>query len=302
MHKHLLIPLLSALVATPVALASQESEYTRIDTTLSFDRSGRVELGLVSGEIEVIGWNRNEIRIVATLERGRIDRSFSATRVALSARSVRGRVGRGRYQISVPVGTYVSASGVSADLLISETKGAIKAQTVSGDIVIRESADRATINSVSGDVRLTDHTGRVSAESVSGDLVLDGITGDVEAESVSGSVRIRRGAIPFLHVETVTGGIAFDGALDPKGLYELSSHSGDIRFALPATAGAQLEMQTYSGTLSSDFPVMLAPGEFNARRHKQMRYTIGSGGARITTQTFSGDINIQRALARGTEE
>lgn len=302
MNARRLLPFLLALVATPVVLEGQEGDYTRIDTTFAFTRAGRVELGLVSGEIEVIGWSREEIRIVATLERGRLDRSYSPTRVALTARSIRGRVGRGRYQITVPFGTTVSASGVSADILVRETKGALNAQSVSGTISVRESANRATLNSVSGSIRVTDHTGRVSAESVSGTITLDGVSGDVELESVSGAIRVRGGRIPFFHAETISGDISFDGSLDPNGLYEVSSHSGDLRLALPASGGARVELQTHSGTIRSDFPITLQPGESISRRPKSMKFTVGTGGARLTAQTFSGSIIIQRAVARPNED
>jgi hypothetical protein len=46
----------------------------------------------------------------------------------------------------------------------------------------------------------------------------------------------------------------------------------------------------------------LQPGSRSGGRGKGMQFTIGGGGARISAQTFSGDITIQRASGASREE
>jgi hypothetical protein len=46
----------------------------------------------------------------------------------------------------------------------------------------------------------------------------------------------------------------------------------------------------------------LEPGARTGERGKGMRFTIGGGGARISAQTFSGDITIERASGASREE
>jgi DUF4097 and DUF4098 domain-containing protein YvlB len=66
---------------------------------------------------------------------------------------------------------------------------------------------------------------------------------------------------------------------------------------------AGLQVQTYSGNITSRFPMTLQPGEQSAsRRGKKMNFTIGSGGARVTVATFSGDITIERGGRASKED
>ncbi|HVT39267.1 MAG TPA: hypothetical protein VHE78_09500, partial [Gemmatimonadaceae bacterium] len=53
-------------------------------------------------------------------------------------------------------------------------------------------------------------------------------------------------------------------------------------------------LQTFSGSITSSFPMTLQPGERSRRSGRKMQFTIGNGSARISAQTFSGDITIER--------
>ena len=68
-------------------------------------------------------------------------------------------------------------------------------------------------------------------------------------------------------------------------------------------AGANLELETFRGSIASDFPLTLQPGQSTGgRRDRRLDFTIGNGGARISAESFSGDITIRRLPARGNEE
>ena len=66
--------------------------------------------------------------------------------------------------------------------------------------------------------------------------------------------------------------------------------------------GALLELETFSGRINSDFPLTLQPGETGGRRGRRMEFTIGNGGARVTAQAFSGNINIRRGTTTTDRE
>ena len=67
--------------------------------------------------------------------------------------------------------------------------------------------------------------------------------------------------------------------------------------------GATLSLQTYSGDIESAFPMTLQPGEnIRRQRGRRMEFTVGGGGARVSITTFSGDITIERGVARSTRE
>jgi DUF4097 and DUF4098 domain-containing protein YvlB len=259
-----------------------------------------VDLSLVSGEIVVTSWNRSEVRVHATSERGILRFDASPSRVTLGVRSDRGRLGDTRYEVTIPRSARVVANGVSGD--VSTTGGSdVEAHSVSGDVTVVDATGRVSIESVSGDASAQKVGAGVKASTVSGELTLSDITGDVDANTVSGDIVLDGVRASFVRTNTTSGDVRFMGTLDPKGRYEFNSHSGDIRIGIPG-GGATLDVHTFSGDVDSDFPMTLQPGSRSGERGKGMQFTIGGGGARITAQTFSGDITIERASGASREE
>ncbi len=282
---------------SPRALWAQKGKQ-RTDSTFTFSRGGYVDLHVASGEITVTGWTRPEARVIVTTERGSAEMQLSSSRITVVGR----RNGEVRIEVMVPVGSRVSASASSGDLRIIGTNGEVEAQTSSGDVEVTDATDRVTINTVTGTVHAVRIRGRLRLSGTSADIDATDITGDVEAHTVSGEIRLARVNANMVRVETTSGDIAYEGSMSATGSYDFQAHSGDVRLDLPATVNASLQMQTYNGSITSRFPMTLQPGEStNSKRGKKMNFTIGSGGARVTVETFSGDITIERAGRSGKE-
>jgi DUF4097 and DUF4098 domain-containing protein YvlB len=205
-----------------------------------------------------------------------------------------GHGGESRFEISVPVGVRIVARAQSGDIAISGTRGEVDARSQSGDIKVDDVANRLDIGTLSGDVEAHRVNGDVQIKSVSGDIRLSDFKGDFEGETVSGSIELRNATGRYIRSHTTSGDLAYEGSIDPSGRYELSAHSGDIRLDIPSNTSAQLSVSTWSGTLDSDFPITLRPGEhgIGAGQAKRFTFDIGGGAARISAETFSGDITI----------
>jgi len=302
----LLVAFALAAAAWPHATACAQTELrTRIDTTFAFNKSAWVDLSLVSGEIIVTGWTRQEARVVARLEReGQLETTLTSSRIYIRARARRGRLGEGRYELMVPIGTRVQATSTSGDIQIRATAGEVQVNTTSGDVEVLDANDRIAIQTISGDVHAEKLAGRTRIGTTSGDLEIDDVTGDLNVHAVSSEIRLYHVKSSQVSVTTVSGDIEYAGTVDANGSYEFSTHSSDVRVELPSDAGATLELQTYSGEISSRFPMTLQPGD-RGRRGKRYDFTIGSGGAggaRVTIETFSGDITIERGPRSGRGE
>jgi hypothetical protein len=293
----------SLLVATTIAgvfgagaaTRAEAQSRSRLDTTFSFNKTGSVELGLMSGEISVTGWNRPEIKILAYSKRSMIETSLSNSRVALNLRGQRNGDGDSRYELMVPVGTRVTANSISGDISVKATAGETEISTVSGDVQLVDAVDRIAINTVSGDVHASKLRGRTRVEGVSSEISIEDVTGDLNAKAVSGDIVMRDIKSNSVRAETVSGEITYEGSVNSTGSYEFNAHSGDVRLAIPANTNAQLSLQTWSGEINSQFPMTMQT-EDRGRRSKRMTFTIGSGaGAHISAETFSGDITIERA-------
>ena len=267
---------------------------SRIDTTFTFTRTGVVDLTQVSGDVIVTAWDRGEARIRAYAERGRIRSSLSSSRLTLEIESVRGRVGDSRFEVSVPVGVRVLARSTSGDVTVKGTKGPVDARSTSGDVTVTEATDRVVIESVSGDVHASQLTGEVRSESVSGTIEIRNASGEVRAETTSGDVSLLGVTSRSVFATTVSGEVEYDGTIDANGRYEFHSHSGDIRLEIPESSGAQFTVETFSGSLDTEFKLTLQPGQRSTGRPRRFEFTLGNGSARVIAESFSGDVILAR--------
>jgi DUF4097 and DUF4098 domain-containing protein YvlB len=276
----------------------QEAQ-SRIDTTFAFNRTGVVDLTQISGDVVVTSWDRAEARVRAYAERGRVRSSLSSSRLSLDIESVRGRVGDSRFEVTVPIGVRVIARSTSGDVSVRGTKGSVEATSTSGDVEVTDAADRIVIESVSGDVRASQLAGQVRSESVSGTIELRDVSGDVRAETTSGDVLLTRVVSRNVVTTTVSGELEYEGTIDASGRYEFHAHSGDIRLEIPETTSAQFTVETFSGSLDTEFALTLQPGQRSTSRPRRFEFTLGTGSARVTAESFSGDIVLVRQPRSG---
>lgn len=289
--------LAAVMAATPALLPAQrqhrdddDDASSRIDTTVALSAGGVVELSLISGEIKVTSWNRDQVRVHATSEDGLLQFDASSGRVSLSVRSQHGNMGDTEYQVTIPAGARLITHSVSADIT-TDGGSDVEARSVSGDVSVSNATGRTTIESVSGGLKARNVGRGLRASTVSGDVEANDVTGDIDAQSTSGDIVLSGTKSSFVHTQTVSGETRFGGTVDRAGRYEFHSHSGDIQLAVPST-GVTFDVNTFSGDLQSDYPMTLQPGSEVGQKH--MEFSINGGGARVTAETFSGDITVER--------
>ena len=135
------------LIGTCCAWAEQP-----VERRAAADPSGEVEVSMVSGNLTIQGWDRNEVLLTGTLddsvERLEFETSGKRTFIKVvhksSNRWNHGDDGETELNIRVPKGSRLTADTVSADLNVQDVTGAQRLQTVSGDlstIVGREDAE-----------------------------------------------------------------------------------------------------------------------------------------------------------------
>lgn len=297
-----LAPMALAMAATMMlSVAAKAQDYrlrTQIDTTLTLDRGGTVDLSLISGKIRVTGWDRPDVKINASIESGELRFDANSSRVSLSVEDNDGSgrrrhnndVGDARYEVSVPRGAKLILEAVSGDIIATGSQGEIEANSVSGDVEVANGVREVSAEAVSGSVHASQINGNLRAETVSGDVRAESVTGDIEGSSVSGNVRIVGARSKEVRTETVSGDITYTGTIDPGGRYSYESHSGTIRLNIPRSTGAQFSVETFSGDLSADFPIQVRAG--GSKREGHMEFTLGDGRARVTLETFSGRVVI----------
>ena len=292
--------IIAGLVAAPVVARGQdERTATQIDTTVRLDRGGSVDLSIISGRIRVIGWDRSDVKISATIESGYLRFSANSSRVTLSVddegdgrRRHGHNIGDARYEVSVPRGAKLILEAVSGDVSAKGSQGEIEASSVSGDVDVTDGVRSVSVESVSGSAHAAQVNGNLRAETVSGDLRVENVTGDVEASTVSGEIRLTGIQSKDVRTESVSGSLTYTGSIEPAGRYGFESHSGTIQLNIPRNAGAHFSVETFSGGVNADVPITIGPNSRGRNRDGHMDFTIGDGRASVTAQTFSGEIVI----------
>ncbi|HJQ21938.1 MAG TPA: DUF4097 family beta strand repeat-containing protein [Gemmatimonadaceae bacterium] len=298
MNRTVLLSALLVVAAMPAAAQDRDRNRDRdedyesvVDTTFAFDKRGNVSLSVGSGEIIVRAWNRDQVQVRARSERSTIRMDASSMRLTLDLSRPRG--GDTRFELMVPVGVRISARATNGDISITGTKGGVEARTQSGDLTVEDVADMIDLGSLSGDIQARGLVGNIDISAVSGDVTVHDAKGDVEATSVSGDIDLRSVVARYVRAKSTSGDVTYDGTIDSTGRYELGSHSGSVEITIPQGAGAQMSVSTYTGTIESDFPITLQPGDHGLGPSKRFTFQIGKGDARVTAESFSGDITIR---------
>jgi DUF4097 and DUF4098 domain-containing protein YvlB len=272
----------------------RRSDYSsRIDTTFAFDKNGTLTVTSWNGDIVVTGWSRDQVHVRATSDDDNLQIDASRSRLALGVAGSR-RGGEARFEVSVPYGVRVTARAQSGDVTVRGTRGEVEVHSQSGDVTVDDVAGRLDVNSFSGDLTATNVNADVQINSISGSVKITDLRGSVDVGTVSGDIDLRGVTSRSVRGKTTSGDVTFDGTIDAAGRYDLNTHSGDVRLHIPRDASAQLTVSTWNGGIDSEFPITLRPGEhgIGSATAKRFTFEIGGGAARISAETFSGDITI----------
>ncbi|MDE3152778.1 MAG: DUF4097 family beta strand repeat protein [Gemmatimonadota bacterium] len=297
--------LITVIAATPAAAQSRRDDgrlfgrrdRDRIDTTVAIRAGGTVALIARQGSIDVRTGSAASVTVRAASDRGRLRFDATGDRVSVDASDAGGD---GRIEVTVPAGVRVTAQSMNGDVSVRGTGADVSAHTQNGDVTVQRAAGHVDLGTLAGDITASDLKGSVSANSVSGDVSLTGVNGGIDAASVSGDLTLRDVTSQMVNAQSTSGDVTYDGTIDPAGRYGFTTHSGDVSLTIPARASAQLTVSTWSGSIDSDFPITLQPGEHDigVATSKRFTFSIGGGEARITAESFGGDIVIHRRGAR----
>ncbi len=84
----------------------------------------------------------------------------------------------------------LSFTTASGDLVAGAVSGSLTTKSASGDVAVRSVVGPCTVSTVSGDVRLGSTTMLAAVTTVSGDVELDAVEGGTRVSCVSGDVRV----------------------------------------------------------------------------------------------------------------
>ena len=265
------------------------------DTTFAVRQGQRLEVDNFSGSITVTAWNDDKVRVSAPSSSDAFRIDVGSITVHVSTQAERhGGPGDSQLTIQVPAWMELEMSGNEVDIEASGTRADVKANTVQGHVTIDGGEGTIEATSVEGDLTVSNVKGRVDLNTVEGEIDLRNISGTgLEVETVDGDIEMTDVSSGNISASSVDGNISWGGTLLPTGTYRFSTHDGDLRLGIVGEPDATVSVETFDGSLESDWPVTLR----GTNQHK-MTFTLGSGRARVELSSFDGTISLKRGTNR----
>jgi len=275
--------LLSLLAMSTSAGAYQKS--------IPVEGQADVSVGTKSGDVKIIGWDKNEVKVEADDDIGKsILVDGDAIRIGVDENGKIVRHITADITVHVPAGISLDAFTISGDLSLADASGRFKVKTVSGDVGVRACSGHLTLSSTSGDIKLADLKDDLSFVAVSGDVVGSNIKGKLlEGKTVSGDITLKNVDAGQVRIKTVSGEVSMGGKFAADGSVKIKTLSGNIDIHLPADSGFDVSARSRSGDVGSDFEMKVQEA---GEHHLEAR--AGSGGTQLDIGSFSGDITIKK--------
>jgi DUF4097 and DUF4098 domain-containing protein YvlB len=283
---------LATVLAGPAGLAAQ----TPVDQKRPAAPDAKVTIENMSGSVKVTGWDRPEVQVKGTVGDG-AELAFDGSEKSLAI-EVEAEHGNpmgivSDLEVFVPAGSSVSVEGFQATISVTGVTGSVSAETVNGSLSQSGAAKSVDLQSVNGTIEVAKASGRIKAEAVNGTVTVRDASGEIEASTVNGKLLVTGGSFERASFETVAGGVRFEAGLSARATLAVESVSGPVDLLLPAGLGADFRVSTFSGDITNE----LGPAAEKSSRwtpEKELSFTTGAGGARVTVETLSGAVHIRK--------
>jgi lia operon protein LiaG len=182
----------------------------------------------------------------------------------------------------------LSIDAASAPVTTSNTRGELGIDVGSGEVQVTQSRGDLSVDTGSGAVAISDVRGEsVSIETGSGEVTTTEVrTSQLSVETGSGDIRVNKLIASQISLETGSGAVTADVSGEVWNV-NVETGSGDITLRVPPTLGAEVDIETSSGEIETDFEVAVTR---HARDHMTGR--IGDGRGKIDIETGSGAIKL----------
>jgi DUF4097 and DUF4098 domain-containing protein YvlB len=298
----------AATLLAALSLLTGRAGADALEQTLEVEPDVRVEIELLSGDIELRAVDANELRVEASgpLE---IDASPSGRRVSIRAPSRGWRPWAGGADVDVKVELpregRITARTTNGRIEASGVAGELVLHAANGEIDVKGAPPEAYLETMNAPIKFEGERSEVVARTMNGAIELRGVTGAIEASTLNGRIEVEGDAVERAELRTMSGEIELDAALAEGARVEAKTYSGQVRLRLPDDTSARFDVQSFSGGLESDFASRLSDDE-NGRGGwphgpgRRLSFVVGDGDARISIESFSGGVKIERGGRSGS--
>jgi DUF4097 and DUF4098 domain-containing protein YvlB len=287
-----------AVVIAATLLLAQAAGAEEVEKRAQADPRGEVVIVNVAGDVQVTGWDRNEVQVNADLSDGvqRLDFKTSGARTTIEVVLPKGRSYHGSTDlvVHVPRNSSLTTNTVSADQTIKDVRGMQRLQSVSGQIQTELWNEDLELKNVSGEVSVEGHSGKgtLRATTVSGDLRLRHVGPEMELNTVTGDMQVQAQEVSRARIKTTNGDLELRAASLTRDVrIEAEGINGDLRFRFRGALDAEFDIETFNGDIENCF----GPKPHRTREYgpgTSLRFKEGNGDGRIRIKALNGTVEI----------
>jgi lia operon protein LiaG len=176
----------------------------------------------------------------------------------------------------------------SSPVTATGTKGTLELDVGSGPVQVSRAEGEVNVDTGSGSVQVTEYSGgELSIDTGSGSVTGSQLKADaIHIDTGSGDIELTAAVSPTLVLETGSGSVGAD-LRGPVSELSVETGSGNVSVRAPASLAAQVELETASGDIETDFQLQVTR---HSRDHVVGR--IGDGSGRVAIETGSGDVRL----------
>jgi DUF4097 and DUF4098 domain-containing protein YvlB len=287
-----------AVMVAAALLLAQSAGAEDIEKSAQADPRGEVSITNVAGEVQVTGWDRNEVHVSADLSDGvqRLEFKTSGARTIIEVVLPRGRTFQGSTDlvVQVPRNSSLATNTVSADQTIKDVRGMQRLQAVSGMIQTELWNEDLELRNVSGDISVRGHNGKgvLRVTTVSGGVRLEDVGPEMDLNTVTGDMSVRVAELSRARIKTTNGDLDLRAAsltrdvrVDAEGI------NGNLRFRFRGTLDAEFDVETFNGEIDNCF----GPKPHRTREYgpgNALHFKEGNGDGRIRVKALNGTVEI----------
>jgi len=253
--------LLFLLFLLPIHLTLQAQEYK---IPVQNVRDGKLTLNNFPGDLPIEGYNGSDIIITSSRD----------SKLPARAKGLQAVYADGTDNTGLAVAVQKNGNQITLQCLLPITQSASYTIKVPDNfsILVNNECGR------SGDVRVENTKGEIEITNCH-DIHLKNVAGPLVLSTISGDV------------DVVFSGLSKDKPIS------LASISGDIDVTLPANAGVDIQMETISGSIYSDFDFPSDEKKLKKIGGNSIRSQLNGGGVSFKITNISGNIYLRKKAA-----
>ncbi len=313
--------LMALMVTSPALIAQQSDDGGEWLFKVKPKQKLRVDLE-TGGNITIVGWKRNEVKVIARPEWGSQDdvdvevvKTSYGVKIMTSTPFRWGDMGWGRnnpdvdFTISIPDKFDVELESHGGDLFIRGVEGDFEGQTMGGDLDLEDLRGDIDLGTMGGDITIRDSRLDGRVHTMGGDVELTNVSGAVKGSTMGGDVRYSgentAKASDPIRISTMGGDIRVDDA--PFG-GEMKTMGGDIHILSAAayisarTMGGDIEIKRLDGgvratTMGGDIEIRMV-GDVTKKDRRVELISKGGDVLLIVPENLSMTVDITIAYSR----